>query len=94
MWNKQLKKLSSEELRTLLHAAYELLNQLDDWNPESVQQSLNTLLETTDQKPGTLFSLVRIATTWAPFSPQLNDTLALLGKNTTLARLQQSIAIL
>jgi glutamate--tRNA ligase len=36
-----------------------------------------------------LFSLIRIATTWAPFSPQLNDTLALLGKERTLARIEQ-----
>jgi len=28
-----------------------------------------------------------VVTTWAPFSPQLNDTLALLGKDTTLARI-------
>jgi glutamate--tRNA ligase len=46
------------------------------------------LLEITGQKPGILFSLIRIAATWAPFSPQLNDTLALIGCEHTLARLQ------
>jgi glutamate--tRNA ligase len=45
-------------------------------------------LETTGQKPGILFSLIRIAVTWAPFSPQLNDTLALIGRERTMARLQ------
>jgi glutamyl/glutaminyl-tRNA synthetase len=30
---------------------------------------------------------VRIVTTWAPFSPQLNDTLALIGKEKTLQRI-------
>lgn len=92
--NKQLKKLTPDKQRTLLHDAHAALEQVADWNPESVQQSLNALLESTGQKPGTLFSLVRIATTWAPFSPQLNDTLSLLGKHTTLARLQQSISVL
>ena len=47
----------------------------------------NQLLKTTGQKPGLLFSLIRIVVTWAPFSPQLNDTLALLGRDRTLARI-------
>lgn len=64
-----------------------------DWTAEAIQETLNQLLEQTGQKPGTLFSLVRIATTWAPFSPQLNDTLRLLGQETTLARLQRAIEI-
>lgn len=85
--NKQLKKLSPDELRNLLDVVKNDLEQLSDWSAATLQEHLNQLLETTGQKPGTLFSLVRVATTWAPFSPQLNDTLALLGKDTTLARL-------
>ena len=85
--SKQLRKLDSGEQRELLQIARGALAELDAWTPELIQQCLNSLLEKTGQKPGTLFSLIRIATTWAPFSPQLNDTLALLGKETTLARL-------
>ncbi len=85
--NKQLKKLSSEEVKTLIAAAHDALAAVDDWTPEAIQDALNALLETTGQKPGVLFSLIRIYTTWAPFSPQLNDTLALLGQDTTLQRL-------
>jgi glutamyl-tRNA synthetase len=89
--NKQLKKLSKEEIVSLLSASRESLDSVKDWNAEAIQDALNQLLESTGQKPGILFSLIRIATTWAPFSPQLNDTLALLGKESTLARLQNSI---
>jgi glutamyl-tRNA synthetase len=89
--NKQLKKLSREEIRSILTTAHAAL-QGSDWTPEAIQNTLNTLLETTGQKPGVLFSLVRIATTWAPFSPQLNDTLALLGKESALGRLKQAIS--
>jgi len=85
--NKQLKKLSRQEITGLLAQSRSAL-EATDWTSESIQESLNQLLEATGQKPGILFSLVRIATTWAPFSPQLNDTLALLGKERTLARLQ------
>ncbi len=88
--NKQLKKLTREEQRSLLQSAYDTL-QGSEFDAESIQTTLNHLLETTGQKPGILFSLIRIATTWAPFSPQLNDTLAILGQETVLARLKTAI---
>lgn len=85
--NKQLKKLSNEEINNLLNSVKSAFEQVTEWTPEALQDCLNQLLEITGQKPGTLFSLIRVVTTWAPFSPQLNDTLALLGKDTTLARI-------
>ncbi|MBP9853112.1 glutamate--tRNA ligase [Candidatus Saccharibacteria bacterium] len=88
--NKQLKKLERDEIAQLVATAKEAFEQLETWTPESIQECLNQLLETTGQKPGVLFSLIRIAVTWAPFSPQLNDTLALLGKGRVIARLTQS----
>ena len=86
--NKQLKKLSTEDISHLLSLVKTELEAVSDWNPETIQNSLNALLETTGQKPGILFSIIRIVTTWAPFSPQLNETLALLGKDTTVARIK------
>ena len=88
--NKQLRKLTDDERRDLLSIARQEFEKITDWTPETIQNCLNQLLETTGQKPGILFSLVRIVTTWAPFSPQLNDTLALIGKKKTL---QESIII-
>lgn len=92
--NKQLKKLETEEHKSLLVQSRNALSSLEDWNSEAIQAALNDLLETTGQKPGVLFSLIRIATTWAPFSPQLNDTLALLGKERTLDRVHTAIEAL
>ena len=89
--NKQLKKLTSEEQKKLLQISCDELNKINDWTSENIQNCLNTLLEITNQKPGILFSLIRIATTWAQFSPQLNDTLALLGKDKSLDRLNLAI---
>ncbi|MFZ1483789.1 MAG: glutamate--tRNA ligase family protein, partial [Candidatus Saccharimonadales bacterium] len=85
--NKQLKKLSVDEVQSLISATAESLAKVETWTAEAIQEALNQLLEQTGQKPGTLFSLVRIYTTWSPFSPQLNETLELLGKETTLSRL-------
>lgn len=91
--NKQLKKFNHSELKELLEQATESLEQ-SDFSTDDLQTKLNQLLETTGQKPGVLFSLIRIATTWAPFSPQLADTLNVLGKEKTLARLKNSIGAL
>ena len=88
--NKQLAKLSKEELKSLLKAAFEALG-TSDFTPEAVQETLNQLLVTTGQKPGILFSLIRTVVSWAPFSPALDHTLSVLGKETTLARLDAAI---
>ena len=58
-----------------------------DWTEEKIQASLNELLKTTGQKPVILFSIIRYALTWAPFSPGLPETMTLLGRDETLARL-------
>lgn len=91
--NKQLKKLEPQERQSILQTSYDELAKLDTWSPVAIQDCLNVLLEKTAQKPGTLFSMIRIVTTWAPFSPQLNDTLALIGKDKTLARIVSSLQL-
>ena len=88
--NKQLSKLDMSEVKNLLQAAHDALA-TSDFDPEAVQNTLNELLETTGQKPGILFSLIRIAVSWAPFSPALNDTLSVLGKETVLDRLSLAL---
>lgn len=88
--NKQLKKLEPSEVETLLRQAKTAF-EASEFTPESIQQSLNQLLETTGQKPGTLFSLIRLSVSWAPFSPALNETLAALGKETTLRRIEATL---
>ncbi|MBM3210207.1 glutamate--tRNA ligase [Candidatus Saccharibacteria bacterium] len=91
--NKQLKKLTAAESKNLLGEARTALEECE-WSAESIQFCLNNLLQTTGQKPGTLFSLIRVATTWAPFSPALHDTLALLGRDRVLARLDTALLAL
>ena len=89
--NKQLKKISKDEINNLLKIVKSEFEKLEPWTSDSIQNCLNQLLETTGQKPGVLFSLVRIVTTWAPFSPQLNDTLELISKQKTLDRISSAI---
>ena len=85
--NKYVKKLSESEIETLLKTTISKLNSLTNWTADSLQDALNALLEETGKKPAELFSLIRIAVSFAPFSPALNLTLEVLGKDTSLARL-------
>lgn len=88
--NKQIKKIGGAELKNILQKTADALKN-NEFTPDSIQKTLNDLLEATGQKPGVLFSLVRIATTWAPFSPSLAPSLAIMGKKTVLSRLEKAI---
>lgn len=91
--NKQLKKLDNSDIKRLLEQARTTISQ-SDFSVQDLTDRLNALLESTGQKPGILFSLIRIATTQAPFSPALADTLSVLGRETTLRRLDVQLAAL
>lgn len=85
--NKFLKKLSEGELEDMLKQAISKLSGLTEWNEKSLETALNELLVETGKKPAELFSAVRIAVSFAPFSPALNLTLNVLGREVALARL-------
>lgn len=91
--NKQLGKIEQPALRKLLQAARDDLT-ASDFSLEDLTHRLNSLLEHTASRPAILFSLVRIATTQAPSSPGLADSLAVLGKDTTLRRIDATLASL
>lgn len=88
--NKLLSKLTDEEVVSLLNYAKDKLSNTR-FDAETLQNTLNEMLEETGQKPGILFSLIRIAVSWAPFSPALNETLATIGINKVSSRLQTAI---
>lgn len=92
--NKFLKKFSEEELSDMLQITSQKLESLDDWSPETLQEVLNGLLAELDKKPAELFSIIRLALSFAPFSPALHLTMDVLGKNVVLARLQKTATAL
>lgn len=85
--NKFLKKMSESEIESLLKTVIAKLTDVTEWNADNLQNTLNELLAETGKKPAELFSLIRIAVSFAPFSPALNLTLEVLGRDVTLARL-------
>lgn len=91
--NKQLRKIATKKKQQLLSATLKDLEQ-SDFSPEDIETRLNSLLAELETKPGILFSLIRIAVTGAPASPQLFGTLNTLGKDKTLGRIKQAIELL
>lgn len=91
--HKQLKKLTKDELKELLGQARDSLAD-SNFSVPDLTERLNGLLEQTGQKPVVLFSLIRIATTQAPASPGLADTLCVLGKERSLKRIDSQLAAL
>lgn len=89
--NKALKKLSEHEIVALLRQSIEKLRKVTEWTPENLQNALNELLAESEQKPATLFGLIRLSVSFAPFSPALHDTLSVIGREATLARLNAVI---
>jgi glutamyl-tRNA synthetase len=85
--NKFLKKISEAEIESMLKTTISKLTQLKKWDAETLQSTLNDLLQETGKKPAEFFSLIRIALSFAPFSPALNLTMEVLGREKSLARL-------
>jgi glutamyl-tRNA synthetase len=91
--HKQLKKLEQDEIKNLLEQSKAVL-EASDFSANDLTDRLNKLLEDSQQKPAVLFSLIRIATTQAPSSPGLAETLHVLGKETSLRRVNAMLATL
>lgn len=91
--HKQLKKVETVEIRRLLEKSRGVIA-ISDFDVTDLTQKLNNLLEESGQKPAVLFSLIRIATTQAPSSPGLAETLAVLGKERTLRRIDAQLEAL
>jgi glutamyl-tRNA synthetase len=79
----------------VLAAASEALDGVGDWTVESVQQALqDALVERMALKPRVAFGPVRVATSGRRVSPPLFESLALLGREETLARIKRLAATL
>ena len=79
--------MSEKEISELLNTVSTKLGAETDWSADHLQDVLNELLAETGKKPAELFSLIRIAVSFAPFSPALHLTLEALGKDRVLSRL-------
>jgi glutamyl-tRNA synthetase len=81
-------KLLDESGRAVVKAAHEALTDLDTWDTASIDEALRTaLVEGLGLKPRNAFGPVRVAITGRRVSPPLFESLELLGRDRSLARL-------
>jgi glutamyl-tRNA synthetase len=85
------KHLTAAELPTLekLHAR---LAALSDWSAAKLNEALKALAEELGVGLGKIAQPLRVAVTGSTVSPPIDVTLALLGRDTTLARLDAGLA--
>jgi glutamyl-tRNA synthetase len=74
--------------RDVVRAAHEALSDLSSWSTADIEAALRvTLVEKRELKPRVAFGPVRIAVTGRKVSPPLFESLELLGRDRSLARL-------
>ncbi len=85
------KGMEAERTVAGLRRALDILNDLDAWEPSEMETRLRALVAELGLKPVQLFTSIRVAVTGRTVSPPLFDTLAVLGRERSLARLRQAI---
>ena len=81
------KVLAKEGAGRVLDAAVEALTAVEPFETAQIEEALRTLPEALEMKPKVVFQPLRVAVTGTTVSPPLFESLALLGKDSTLARL-------
>jgi len=87
-WRKTMKDGSSERLEQSRAA----LAVLDPWDEATIQEALDGVVERLDAKPGQIFQPIRVALTGNTVSPGIYESVALLGKEETLSRIDRALA--
>lgn len=89
----ELPKIKDEVSQKILKLANEKLHPLSDWNHIKIEEVLrHALIDELGLKPRVAFSAVRVAITGSHISPPLFESLELLGKEASLARLRAAIS--
>ena len=76
--------------RTLVQAAHEALEELEPFTAEPIEAALRNLAERLELSPRKAFQPIRVAVTGSKVSPGLFESLELLGKERSLARLRRA----
>jgi glutamyl-tRNA synthetase len=86
-WSKVMKEGSG----AMLEAAAEALRGAEPFTPERIEAALAPLLERFEVKPGKLYQPIRVAITGSFVSPGIFESLAALGRQRALERLETAV---
>jgi glutamyl-tRNA synthetase len=85
------KKHFSANTELVLTTVRQLLEKITTWNKEAIHQVIAECVEKLGIKMGQIAQPLRIAVTGDTISPSIDVTLALLGREKTLARINQTL---
>ena len=85
------KSLFEEGYKEHLESAIEMFEKIDDWNLENIGIFSLELCDRKKFSKGNFFMSLRIAITGMKFTPPINDSIIILGREETLKRLKISI---
>jgi glutamyl-tRNA synthetase len=87
-------KITDDASKQVLQRSLKELEPLATWNHESIESALrSSLIEEMGLKPRIAFGAVRIATTGSTISPPLFESMELLGKEASLARIRAGLEL-
>jgi glutamyl-tRNA synthetase len=87
-WSKVMKDGAAENLAR----ARDALARVEPFDQAGVESALTGLVEELDVKPGKLYQPIRVAITGGTVSPGIFESVALLGRDETLARIDDALA--
>jgi glutamyl-tRNA synthetase len=88
------RKMTAAEALASLKAARSALAALPDFDEGTIEAALRGLADELGLKAGSLFTPIRVAVTGKRVAPPLFGTLSVLGRDRTLARIDQAISLL
>ena len=87
-------KVADEQAKNILRRALQDLELLTTWDHLSIESALRaSLIEELGLKPRIAFTALRIATTGSTISPPLFESMELLGKEASLARISLALSL-
>ena len=88
---KAWKKVMKDGSGALLASARAALEPVDPFEPEPIEKALEPVLAEHDVKPGKLYQPIRVAISGGSVSPGIFESLSVLGKERSLARITQAV---
>ncbi len=88
---KAWKKVMKDGALPLLSDALEALRGAESFEPAELETALGRILAEHDVKPGKLYQPIRVAITGTSVSPGIFESLAVLGKDRSLERIENAI---
>lgn len=89
--NDKAKETLAKDPNNIIITAKNMLQSLENWNDVNIKDVINEIAQTKDIGLGKIGPVLRAAVTGGLNAPDIDKTLALIGKNETLVRLEQAL---